>query len=265
MSKPEFSKPFDIVAAKAGAPYCCRDGNIAKILKWDRNVSDYPLLGVIRKSDDPRTWTETGSVSYAEKHTSQYDSDLVMLPFGMCQSKPVFMVDELVTRFGDKFVVEAKHIGDLDEENTWPVPTPTYPETQIGEDDLHLAFVSCGPENATDLKAVANAALRHAIDNGYLLDPRELQQTISIKASLEDVQRIMSGDTGRASIQYVPTNDPARDVERDLAIAEAAAKAVYNKVYQFGSHRVAYCDLRLDLPAIISSVTGAKDAKEGAK
>lgn len=264
MRKPEFSRPFNILDAKAGAPYCCRDGRTAQVLKWDRNVSDYPMMGVVGKSDDPRTWTATGSATYGA-HGEEYDCDLVMLPLGFIDGKPVFMGDELITRFGDKFVVEAKHIGDLDEENTWP---PSYPVTQMRLEDFDAAIIASGSKeciSASAACAIANAALRHAIDNGYLLDPREMPQTISIKASPEDVQRIMSGDTGRESIQYVPTNDPARDVERDLAIAEAAAKAVYNKVYQFGSHRVAYCDLRLDLPAIISSVTGAKDAKEGAK
>lgn len=262
MSKPEFSRPFDIISAKAGAPYCCRDGEPATVLKWDGRRFNEPLVGCIGADDVPASWGSDGR--YVPDEHGQRPRDLVMLPVGMCQSKPVFVGDELLTRFGDKFVVEKKHIGDLDEENTWPVATSDYPKTQMTEGAMRSVAIDAIGGATLSCEAVANAAIRHGIDNGYLLDPRDLQQGMSIKASPEDVQRIMSGDTGRASIQCVPTNEPMRSAERDMAIAEAAAQAVYKKVYQFGSHRVAYCDLRLDLPAIIASVTGAKDAKEGA-
>lgn len=236
MSKPEFSKPFNILDAKAGAPYCCRDGQQAEILKWDCNHQRFPLIGVVceKTYHYPESWTVSGEQASDEEFERRPGRDLVMLPIGMCQSKPIFMGDELVTRFGDKFVVEAKHIGYLDEENTWPVPTPAYPVTLMTDGDLVSNYYDGGPvsheQEYQAWRRIANAALRHAIDVGQVMLP-----------------------------------GAGHDAKHDLEIAEAAAKAVYNKVYQFGRMRTAYCDLGLNMPAIIASVTGAKDAKEGAQ
>lgn len=173
MSKPEFSRPFNMEHAKAGAPYCCRDGRTAQVLKWDRNVSDFPLLGVIGKSDDPRTWEINGSTIYCN-HGAEYDCDLVMLPVGICQSKPVFMGDELVTRFGYKFVVEAKNIGDLCEENTWPEPVPSYPVTRMQLKDFDIAIITSGSKECVDARAacaIANAAIASALIDGDVVLP----------------------------------------------------------------------------------------------
>ena len=245
MSKPEFSRPFNLENAKAGAPYCCRDGGTAQVLKWDCNVSDYPLLGVIRKSDDPRTWTETGSVSYAEKHTSQYDSDLVMLPLGMCQLKPVFMGDELVTRFGDKFVVEVKHIGDLDEENTWPVPAVAYPEST-----MCLSFL-------TDMLG-SSVAIEGSMKPLY----GKLILTIHGKYSMNEMIRLIGNSALRHAIDAGQVVLPGAVPSNDLLMK--VAKAVMIEMRGLGGMAV-YGFNENNCKSIIASVTGAKDAKEGAQ
>lgn len=60
MSKPEFSKPFNILDAKAGAPYCCRDGRTAQVLKWDGRRFNEPLVGCIGADDVPASWGGDG-------------------------------------------------------------------------------------------------------------------------------------------------------------------------------------------------------------
>lgn len=248
MRKPEFSRPFNILDAKAGAPYCCRDGRTAQVLKWDRNVSDYPMMGVVGKSDDPRTWTATGSATYGA-HGEEYDCDLVMLPLGMCQSKPVFMGDELVTRFGDKFAVEAKHIGVLCEENTWPAPAPAYPVTLMTDGDLVSNYYGGGPvsheQEYQAWRRIANAALRHAI---------EAAQVIPADTSAESVRKAYA-DGQAIAYKHEAGGRAARDLAVAVAVNNAVAEIALTKNFVFA----------LDLPSIIASVTGAKDAKEGAK
>lgn len=260
MSKPEFSLPFNLEHAKAGAPYCCRDGHAAHILKWDRNVSDYPLLGVIRKSDDPRTWTETGSVSYSEKHTSQYDSDLVMLPLGFIDGKPVFVGDK-ITSPDCKGNTTAHHNMNFGEGSTWtwPVPAPVY-ATFNGSVDMLAIEYNKDNNFVLSLTRVANAALRHAIDAGQV-----------VPASVHDkaTRALIRGGWQDLGVQeWKPKigEKPAyiRDEERDMDVAQAV-KTHFMQNLGSDSSSVARFFAYMDLSSIITSVTGAKDAKEGAQ
>lgn len=263
MSKPEFSKPFNILDAKAGAPYCCRDGRTAQVLKWDRNVSDYPMMGVVGKSDDPRTWTATGSAIYGA-HGEEYDCDLVMLPVGMCQSKPVFMGDELVTRFGDKFVVEAKNICVLCEENTWPVPTPAYPVTLMTDGDLVSNYYGGGPvsheQEYQAWRRIANSALRHAIDAGQVV-PSSVHDKAT-RALIRGGWQDLGGQEWEPKIGEKPAY--IRDEERDMVVAQAV-KMHFIQNLGGDSSSVARFFAYMDLPSIIASVTGADYVKEGAQ
>lgn len=263
MSKPEFSRPFNLEHARAGAPYCCRDGHAAHILKWDRNVSDYPLLGVIRKSDDPRTWAITGSTTYGN-HGEEYDCDLVMQPMGFIDGKPVFVGDEFIGHANTPCVVKAGLSSNF-AGCRWPALAPVYPKTLMSDGDLVSNYYGGGPvsheQEYQAWRRIANAAICHGIDNGYLLDPCE-KQAISIKASSEDIARIMSAGTGRTSIQYVPTNESAQDVKRDLAIALAVRNACISRCEPIAGRQQLMRALGdIDLSAIIASVTGAKDAQ----
>lgn len=221
MSKPEFSKPFNVLDAKAGAPYCCRNGEEAIILKWDGRRFNEPLVGCIGTDDIPASWGNDGR--HVPDEPCPRPRDLVMLPVGMCQSKPVFMGDELVTRFGEKFVVETKHIGDLDEENTWPAPAPAYPVTLMTDGDLVSNYYGGGPvSHEQEYQAwhrIANAALRHAIDAGQVVLP----------------------DTA-------PSDDLLMKVAKEVYCRATGQEHFLNEKEQY-------------FRSIIASVTGAKDAQ----
>lgn len=233
MSKPEFSKTFNLEHAKAGAPYCCRDGEEAIVLKWDGRRFNEPLVGCIGADDIPASWGNDGR--YVPDEHGPRQRDLVMLPLGFIDGKPVFVGDEVVDKFNGDLVPVLANWGGI---NTalwsWPAPAPVYPKTLIshvvlfGEYETSLRNRGYAEVSADSygLAAIANFSLRHAIDAGQVVLP---------------------------------------DVERELAVAHAVSKATFNAIYHNGTHRVAFCDLVLDIPAIISSVTGAKDAKEGAK
>lgn len=72
-------KPFDLEAAKNGAPVMTRDGRKARIVCFDRVHERLPLVVLVEHEggEDPRTYTATGHY-YDVQHTS--DCDLVMAP-----------------------------------------------------------------------------------------------------------------------------------------------------------------------------------------
>ena len=213
-----------------------------------------------------------------------------MLPLGFIDGKPVWTCDEIVSPAGSQMAAWPSF---RDFANcTWPAPAPVYPETLLTNDYItkfcqkHDAEVRFdrdyisgfhgsipGPVKMTvymrdgdPFSAIANAALRHAIDAGQVVLPGAQDKLLTIigaayqvagahgasEAVLDVLCDPMAATAAQidAMLPYEAPNDAARD----LAIADAAAKAVYNKVYQFGFQRTAYCDLGLDLPAIIAGV-----------
>jgi hypothetical protein len=92
--KTEHTKEFNVEHAKQGAPYCQRNGLAARIGIWDVSSKFYPLSGVrsTSKEEIVCSWTEEGGSTTQGKSCC----DLVMLPLGYCEGKPVFVDDELV-------------------------------------------------------------------------------------------------------------------------------------------------------------------------
>lgn len=225
MSKPEFSRPFNLEHAKAKAPYCCRDGRAAQVLKWDRNVSDYPLMGVIGKSDDPRTWDMTGSTTYCA-HGAEYDCDLVMLPLGFIDGKPVFVGDEYLGIMDTPAKAEPKHAGMPFSGCKWPITVPVYPETLMLLKDFDAAIIASSSKECIDAKvacAIANAAIAHAIASGQVVFP-----------------------------DAASSNDLLMKVAKEVYCRATGQEHFLNEKEQY-------------FRSIIASVTGAKDAKEGAQ
>lgn len=217
MKKPEYTKPFDLEHARAGAPYGCRDGGEVEILKWDRKHT-FCIVGLDAQDASVRRWRADGS--YNEGFNV---FDLVMLPLGFIDGKPVWVGDELQWNVETIKAMPSHKPADLIN-CTWPAPAPVYPETLMTGQDLARVdgsrmFDTVQPSYEREARLIANAALRHAIDAGQVVLP-----------------------------------GGKNDAAHDLAIADAAAKAVYNKIYAFGFQRTAYCDLGLDLPAIIAGV-----------
>jgi hypothetical protein len=92
--KPEHTKPFDLKAAKAGAPYCCRDGQSATILKWDGRHAGYPLIGIYGEEDATMDWATDGRYG----NSTRDHLDLVMIPIGFRDGTPVWWGDHEFVR-----------------------------------------------------------------------------------------------------------------------------------------------------------------------
>lgn len=74
-------KPFDLEAAKAGAPVMTRDGRPVRILAFDVEGAIYPVVAAVKTLDGKREaiqmYTESGEYSYI---VAKHDYDLVMAP-----------------------------------------------------------------------------------------------------------------------------------------------------------------------------------------
>lgn len=239
------TRPFDIDHARAGAPYCCRDGMKATVLKWDRNTPRYVLLGVYGDADDHATWNAEGFFSIGDKS----NRDLVMLPLGEIDGKPVFTGDEIelrgfdglngenwrrITVQPDTLVKACCEVGYA----RWPAPAKQYPFSQMSEQELLNAAGSAMPLDwANGFLRVAHAAIRHAIDHEQVITAEMHQQKIdNITQSLQftgfpinnwqeniDGFGIIKGN--KEVVQAVKKSIDSRSA-RDMAIARAVAKEV---------------------------------------
>lgn len=160
MSKPEHFREFNAEHAKAGAPYGCADGQDATVTKYDGRDPRYPLVGFFGEHDRPVAWANNGRFAYGEESPV----DLVMLPLGFIDGKPVFV--------GDKYLFDASPAEALPIKRNfdccrWPAPAKQYPITAMTKAELNAAFNACSIE-FTSLQRVANAAIKHVIDHGQL-------------------------------------------------------------------------------------------------
>lgn len=188
--KPEFSKPFDQAAARAGAPFCCRDGRPADILKWDGRRPGEPLIGFQSDSDIPASWAADG----AYETGCEGDIDLIMLPLGLIDGKPVFVGDVFLWRGGELTTAMPDMAGGDWSNSRWPLPAKVYP-TYTGDLDAlrHAYNKSMGSTVNGAMEQVANSALRHAIDAGQVVqvpqgtDERDRKLAVAVRAACLEV------------------------------------------------------------------------------
>lgn len=254
MKKPEYTKPFDIEHAKAGAPYGCRDGQEATILKWDRR-DEYALLGMHGSSDRAISWMPNGQNA---KSLPEYELDLVMLPLGFIDGKPVWVGDELadVEDSTRRYTVEP-HQNNFDG-CRWPAPAPVYPFTRMSSPELTEVF-DANLMLIVALENVANFALRHAIDAGQVVLAADHAKALTIigaayqvagaHGASEAVLDVLCDPMAATDVQIdamLPYEAP-NDAARDLAVAQAVHHACHKALIDGQLHRA-------DLPAIIAGV-----------
>lgn len=158
MTKPEHTRPFNLEHAKAGAPYCCRDGAEAMVIKWDCRDGKWPLVGVMGANDNPVAWGADGGSDYCQEASF----DIVMTQLGFIDGKPVFVGDEFHDELGLQYKCKP-HVRDFTG-CTWPAPARQYPVTGMNAADVTEVYRNGPVFQGTCLLAVANAGLRHAID-----------------------------------------------------------------------------------------------------
>lgn len=123
--KPEHTKEFNAEHAKAGAPYCQRNGLAARIGIWDGRsfTTNTCLIGEYEYSEG--RFSATPWLASGGNPNGTRSNDLIMLPLGYCEGKPVFVGDELINGGGRAFTVEAKT--QIFSTHKWPRKAPVMP------------------------------------------------------------------------------------------------------------------------------------------
>ncbi len=157
-TKHEHYREFSAEHAKAGAPYCCIDGKEATIDDLDSA------------------------------------QDLIMLPLGMCEGKPVFTGDLLEYNSGTVYSVDPwpRSFTNL----RWPAQF-THPNFTASEGVFYDAD---GNEFKNPID-IANAALRHAVETG---------QVITKEAHEAAIERLAEAQKKRDHLVAQVAHDSAR-------------------------------------------------------
>jgi len=185
------TKPFNIEHAKDGAPVGTRNGyGTVEILKYGKDRI-FGLIADEHGNESIEYWQLDGAYGLNTKETVL---DLVMLPLGYCEDKPVFVGDSIQ---GDGEVVMPAFVGikfNGGHHWKWPKPKAKYPETKCTafdldtvwqEDDGSIEGTSCASESACI--AVANYAIAHAIQDGDVFT--RPQVSAAIKAIIDIATR----------------------------------------------------------------------------
>lgn len=168
-------KPFNLEHAKAGAPVALEDGTEATIIKFDGRNEACPLVVLVGPNDRPHLASIKGYVSFGPMNNRK---QLVMRPVGTLQGREVYHGDELLhITPGNGNIVNvtinaSQPYMDFTDgvftERYWSWPA-AYPVTRMSHKEGCAAYDDVEHLESRVL-SVANAAIRHGIDNGYLLD-----------------------------------------------------------------------------------------------
>lgn len=242
--KPEFLRPFDAAAACRGAPFCCTNGWRAEVLKYAVNG----LFGTITKPSGEEyaaSWTVAGE---PDSGVISPDKGLAMLPLGRIEDKPVFVGDRLLDDKGKEFTVVPGQVFGPGCLCKWAPPAKVYPQTKMRHDDMFSIYSAelrgrghTSVEAETHgLEAISNAALRHAIDAGQVVDAEESAE--AIRKAYADGQAIAFKHEagGRAA--------------RDMAVANAVRDELVASVARYSTGCSQYISSGFDFEAIIATI-----------
>lgn len=212
----QHTRAFNKNHAQDGAPYRLRNGREATVLMWTSRNLLYKLAGVYGSEDTPGNWMLDGSFDTR----GPSDFDLVMVPLGLIDGKPVFTGDKIVNAYGYEVSVPTSS-RDFDC-CRWPVL-----EKKFSELAKQLRDFASRPADY-----VPGSLLSEAADEIERLD-----------AQLQQVERVLKSyglrQTGDGEWTALATTD------RDMAVAEA----VFNKCHEMGE-RMCF----IDLTAIIAAI-----------
>lgn len=171
------TKPFDINQARAGAPVGCKtERNTIEIFKY----TERSIFGSIRYGNEEEVVT---SWDINGKNDPCLKSDLVMLPLGYCEGKPVFAGDEM---FDTDHQTKVR-AGPLERDFlfcTWPKPEPKYPETRMSGAQLLDDWMNNQAGDEESFVFVVNSAIKRAIQDGDVFTKQQ------VTAVLEELRNI---------------------------------------------------------------------------
>lgn len=170
-------KPFNLEHAKAGAPVGCEtERNKIEIFKY----TERSIFGSIRYGDEEEVVT---SWDINGKNDPCLKSDLVMLPLGYCEGKPVFVGDELIDKEDGHKVAATPLWKNMDGTLwKWPKPEPKYPETRMSLDEIAIKWQE--PYGYVGLKKFGNEVIARAIQDGDVFTKAQ------VTAVIEEMRKI---------------------------------------------------------------------------
>ncbi len=260
-------REFNLEHARAGAPISLITGENVEILKWDRPGA-LSIVGIVQdKCFTVMAWNAIGT------NANSRDLRLVMTPLGYIDGAPVFVGDQVVDKDTGKVTTVLSTWSRMNPDLwAWPAPAKVYPETKMDQTELanaalskHSGMMVC---TGAQLYGIANAALRHAIDAGQVVvpeppaeqdpfndDPAEVAfwNFDARKKGYSEWKGRPQSERDAFKAEYYRAVNADR-AARDIAIAEAVAREMYNVLYST-PYRVSYADSKPDLAAIIAKVT----------
>lgn len=246
--KTEFTRPFDLDHAIAGAPIATVDRGPARFVAYADEADRSCCVIVLDMKGVVGTRRKSGRVN--EFGATDNPFDLVMTPLGLIDGKPVFVGD--IVKSPDCKQVEADHRMNFGEGSTWqwPAPERMYPETQMTDAELCTSVPTMHKINQSPsaceqfildgFRSLANAALRHAIDAKQVITTDEhLDALMALGQNMKGVEI-------------------KRHAARDMAIAEAVRNCARNNFHSpfenlVGSHAYGRIS-NINLAAIIATV-----------
>lgn len=183
---------------------------------------------------------------------------------------------QTMTAFGWRDIGDSPSWLDRNEYRIKPAEParPPYPKTLMSSN--HLAEIAAPFERQWQFEEVANAALRHACDNGQIVTREEFdkvsdeanqfriwdEKTQWVQAEFSQGHFMGAAGMHRADVMRLEIIRLREEFDRaitarkarDVLVAVAAGRAMYNAIYSVLPIRRDYCDIALDIEAIIAEV-----------
>lgn len=157
-------KPFDLTAAKAGAPVRLSDGTESvRIICWDRKGNNPPIVALIGHNETAWCFNADGRISNGHADGTR----LVMASIGTLDGREVYPGDTVMDAGGPLTVGNDWTQSDLDQCTSPRV----YPKTRMSDDELLRAWNDSHFNGTGAMMDLANAAIAHGIERGYLAQP----------------------------------------------------------------------------------------------
>lgn len=169
------TKPFNLADAKLGHPiaitYQGGSNPRARIITADL-ANQWPVVVAYRRSNtEPLEslcrFDEHGANPQGEQNWTGVRATLVMAPLGTVDGREVYPGD-MLSHCGGEAVPVPYGVPFDPGMWSWPVAAYNYPVTQMSGRELAGSTIVTG--NIDVYVAVANAAIKHGIDEGYLYD-----------------------------------------------------------------------------------------------
>lgn len=180
MKAPEHFRPYSHEAAQQGAPIGLRNGAKVAIL----HVTTDKLIGMFTGVDEtPHAgeWDLNGA--FNEMSWEKGRMDIVMLPLGIIDGKPVFAGDVLEhCQTGARHEVGDARLVDLGHWR-WPLATPIFPKTRMSDGDLaeaHLGGLTKTSTPSEERRHIINEGIARAIKDGDVVPAEMLGHAVRL-------------------------------------------------------------------------------------